>query len=173
MHVTWAREYWEQLHYISSQLPQKFINMAICISLIRSSAARALGFEFQPEYVPMTAFLVSLLSCMRYRAWWGQASYVILPNITLCRISGSHSSVYEEFYLLGCITPCSRLKVDWRFRGTCLLRLHGRRISQERNQRGCSYQGAFTLVSYFAYTSTLKMEKTCSSETPVDYQRTT
>jgi hypothetical protein len=32
---------------------------------------------------------------------------------------------------------------------------------------------AFTLVSCSAYSSTLKMETICSSETPVDFQRTT
>jgi hypothetical protein len=32
---------------------------------------------------------------------------------------------------------------------------------------------AFTLVSYLAYSSTLKMEATCSSETSEDFQRTT
>jgi hypothetical protein len=32
------------------------------------------------------------------------------------------------------ITPCSSLKVDRCFGGTCYLRLEGRRISQARNQ---------------------------------------
>jgi hypothetical protein len=36
-----------------------------------------------------------------------------------------------------------------------------------------SLQPAFTLVSCLAYSSTLKMEVTCSSETWVDFQRTT
>jgi hypothetical protein len=33
----------------------------------------------------------------------------------LWRIRGSHSSGYEEFHLV----PCSPLKVNWRFGGTC------------------------------------------------------
>jgi hypothetical protein len=32
------------------------------------------------------------------------------------------------------MTPCSPLKVNRRFRGTCRLHLQGRRISQERKQ---------------------------------------
>jgi hypothetical protein len=32
------------------------------------------------------------------------------------------------------ITPCSPLKVNRRFGGTCRLHLHGRRINQERNK---------------------------------------
>jgi hypothetical protein len=32
---------------------------------------------------------------------------------------------------------------------------------------------AFTLISYSAYSSTLKIEAICSSETPVDFERTT
>jgi hypothetical protein len=33
------------------------------------------------------------------------------------------------------ITPCSPLKVNRRFKGTCRLHLQGRRISQARNKR--------------------------------------
>jgi hypothetical protein len=58
------------------------------------------------------------------------------------------------------IAPCSPLKVNRRFRGTCLLHL-------------LCLPHAFTLVSYSAYSSALKMEAMCSSETPVDFQRTT
>jgi hypothetical protein len=59
------------------------------------------------------------------------------------------------------ITPCSPLKVNRRFRGTC--RLH---LVQ-------SFPPTFTLVFSLAYSSALKMELTCSSETSIDYQRTT
>jgi hypothetical protein len=51
---------------------------------------------------------------------------------------------------------CSPLKVNGRNGGAYRLLPH-----------------SFTLVSYLAYSSTLKMEATCSSETSVDFQRTT
>jgi hypothetical protein len=64
------------------------------------------------------------------------------------------------------IKPCSSLKLSRRFGGTCRLHLQGRRISQARNQHKA---GGFLLV----YSSTLKRKATCSSETSVDFQRTT
>jgi hypothetical protein len=65
------------------------------------------------------------------------------------------------------ITSCSSVKVNWRFRGTCSLHLQGRRISQ------ALLATCFTLVSSLAYSSTLKMEVTCSSKTWVDFRQTT
>jgi hypothetical protein len=50
------------------------------------------------------------------------------------------------------ITPCSSLKVNGHFGGTCRFHLQGRRINQARNQ---------------------KMDTKCSSETSLDFQRTT
>jgi hypothetical protein len=50
------------------------------------------------------------------------------------------------------VTPCSSLKVNWRFRGL---------------------PPNFTLVSSLAYSSALKMKVICSSETSVDFQWTT
>jgi hypothetical protein len=71
------------------------------------------------------------------------------------------------------ITPCSPLKVNRYFGGTCCLHLQGRKIGQARNQREPESKQSFTLVSCLAYSSTLKMEATCSSETSADFQRTT
>jgi hypothetical protein len=62
------------------------------------------------------------------------------------------------------ITPVSPLKFNWRFRGTYCLHLHGR-------IRLC-FPPAFTLVSCSVY-STLKMEVLYSSETSVEFKRTT
>jgi hypothetical protein len=53
------------------------------------------------------------------------------------------------------ITPCSPLKVNRRFRGTCLC-----------------LPPSFTLISCLAYSSTLKKEATCTSETSADFQWT-
>jgi hypothetical protein len=51
------------------------------------------------------------------------------------------------------------------FRRTCRILLQGRKIS--------CFPPAYTLVSCLAYSSTLKMKATCSSETSVDFQRIT
>jgi hypothetical protein len=67
--------------------------------------------------------------------------------------------VMNSFVFLD-ITPYSPLKFDRRFGGTCRLYLHSR-----RNKATC-----FTLVSCLAYSSTLKMEATSSSETSVGFQ---
>jgi hypothetical protein len=60
------------------------------------------------------------------------------------------------------ITPCSPLRVNRRFGG--IYRLHTAELC---------LPPAFTLVSCSAYSSTLKMEAICFSETSVDFQRTT
>jgi hypothetical protein len=67
------------------------------------------------------------------------------------------------------ITPCSPLKVNRRFGGTCRLHLQGPRINHARNQ----HEAGSKQVSCLTYSSTLKMEAICSSETLVDFQRTT
>jgi hypothetical protein len=67
------------------------------------------------------------------------------------------------------ITPCRPLKVYRRFGGTYRLYLQGRRISRASS----GFPPAFTLVSCSAYSSTLKIEAICSSETSVDFQQTT
>jgi hypothetical protein len=75
------------------------------------------------------------------------------------------------------ITSYSPLKVNWSFGGTCRLYLQGRRISEAakqetRTKQVVSWACWFMLVSCLAYSSTLKIEATCSSETWVDCQRT-
>jgi hypothetical protein len=71
------------------------------------------------------------------------------------------------------ITLCSPLKVNRRCGGTSRLHLQGPKINQARNQRETCLPPEFTLVSCLAYSSTLKMEATYSSETSVDFRRTT
>jgi hypothetical protein len=63
------------------------------------------------------------------------------------------------------ITLCNPLKVKRRFGGTCRLHLQGRRISQALHQRDAGGKQR-------CYDTT-EMEATCSSETVVDFQRTT
>jgi hypothetical protein len=63
------------------------------------------------------------------------------------------------------ITPCSPLKVNRRFGGTYGLHIQGPKLSQARNQREAGSKQSYCL----AYSSTLKMEATCSSETSIDF----
>jgi hypothetical protein len=67
------------------------------------------------------------------------------------------------------IKLCSPLKVNRRFGGQCSLYLQGRRISQGRNQSESRCDSCFLL----GFSSTLKMEAICSSETSVEFQQTT
>jgi hypothetical protein len=72
--------------------------------------------------------------------------------------------------------PCSLLKVNRRLRETCCLHVRGRRIIRAKIQlesRWLCLPQVFTLVSCSAYSSTLKMDVTCFSETSVDFQRIT
>jgi hypothetical protein len=74
------------------------------------------------------------------------------------------------------IMLCSPLKIDRRFGGTYRLFLQGRRISQRGNQNVVNVAllaTCFTLLSCLSYSSTLKMEALCSSETSIEFQRTT
>jgi hypothetical protein len=47
------------------------------------------------------------------------------------------------------------------------------KISQARSQDETASRGCFMLVSCLAYSLTQKVETTCSSETPVDFQQNT
>jgi hypothetical protein len=68
------------------------------------------------------------------------------------------------------IRPCGPSKVNRRFGGTYRLHLQGRRISRESNQRDGRWQAeGFCL----AYSSTMNVEATRSSETSVNFQPTT
>jgi hypothetical protein len=70
------------------------------------------------------------------------------------------------------ITPCSPLKVGWRFGATYRLHSQGR-ISRAKEQRESRWQAStFTLASYLGY-SALKMEAICYSETSADFKWTT
>jgi hypothetical protein len=65
-------------------------------------------------------------------------------------------------------TPCSPLKINRHFEGTCRLHCQDRRISEERNCSESGIKQSFTSVSCFA-SSTFKMEAICSSETSADF----
>jgi hypothetical protein len=77
--------------------------------------------------------------------------------------------------MMNSLIICIPLKVNRRFGETYRLHLQGLKISRSRNQRKSKLclPPAFTLASCLPYFSTLKMEATCSSETSVNFQRTT
>jgi hypothetical protein len=56
------------------------------------------------------------------------------------------------------------MRVNQRFGGTCSLRLRGLKICQARKLATC-----FVLAYFLPYSSTLKIEATCCTETSVDY----
>jgi hypothetical protein len=67
----------------------------------------------------------------------------------------------------------SGLAIGWSLIQGGLPTVRGRNQSESRWQAEPCFPPACTLVSCLAYSSTLKMEAICSSETSVDFQRTT
>jgi hypothetical protein len=77
-----------------------------------------------------------------------------LSTIKVCKIWGSHSSGYEELYLLRCF------------------HLQGQGINRARSQHESSWNclsPTFTLVSCYGYSSALTMQAMSYSQTSVDY----
>jgi hypothetical protein len=72
------------------------------------------------------------------------------------------SSIFRD------IIPCSPLKINQRFGGTCRFNLQYRRISQARNQHEVGSKHRWFLAWV-----TLQMKATCSSETSIVFQCTT
>jgi hypothetical protein len=96
------------------------------------------------------------------------------PLLLHCFIlSGFTTEVCINGSIFWNIMPCSPLKFNWRSGRTCLL-LEGWRISQTRNEYDVSSEQiiAFLSVCFISFSSTLKMEAACSSETSVNFQRT-
>jgi hypothetical protein len=95
--------------------------------------------------------------------------------LTACRhlcyitVSGIHRKKWvkeicsSESTIFRGVTQCNPLNVNRRFGGTYRLHLQGK----------LCLSPDFTLVSCSAYSSTLKMEAICTSETSVDIQQTT
>jgi hypothetical protein len=83
---------------------------------------------------------------------------------------GVLTAVVMKNYGFWDITPCKQLNVNKNFEGICRLHLQGRRKAKQETSMTA---GVSNLDSYLAYSSTVKMEATCSSETSVDFQRTT
>jgi hypothetical protein len=78
----------------------------------------------------------------------------------------------EEFCLLRYNTVQS-IGVDREFGRTCRFHLQSCSVSRARNNQQAKPIPCFVLVSCLFYFATLKTDATCSSETSVDFQRTT
>jgi hypothetical protein len=84
----------------------------------------------------------------------------------------------QQWCIFWDITPCSPLKINGRF-GRIYRLLQGRRISQAGKQHKADSRqstlpaACFMPVSFLVHSSTLKMEGTSSSETSVNFQRST
>jgi hypothetical protein len=70
------------------------------------------------------------------------------------------------------VAVCSPVKIKGPFGGTYRLHIQGRGVSKERNEHEISSK-QISSCCLPAYYSTLKMEVICSSETLVDFHRTT
>jgi hypothetical protein len=84
------------------------------------------------------------------------------------------TAVVMNSSILWDVIPCNPLKVNERFGSTRHLHLQSGRLSQARTRlKQVATRACFMLVSYMIYSSTLKMEATCPSETPVDFYEAT
>jgi hypothetical protein len=126
--------------------------ISLCVIKVHATEAWVLAFFFRDleqhcalQYVSVFSITLAMKKCL--------VSHTKSEVNSVRRIWGCDTGGYEEFYLRD-IIPCSPLKVDRRFGGT--YRLHP------------CLPPAFML----AYSSTLKLEAACSSETSVDFQWT-
>jgi hypothetical protein len=74
------------------------------------------------------------------------------------------------------VTPRSPVEVFWRFGGTCCLYFQCLRVSKAIRKKQAASQAKHAtseqLLASLAYSSTLKMEAVCSSETLVNFYQT-
>jgi hypothetical protein len=104
----------------------------------------------------------------RFQSWY--IAITILTVNSLLKFLNQNliqTVFYMKISIFWDITPSSPLKINRSFGRTCRLHHQDRWINRARTS------SAFTLDSCLAYSSTLKTEETCPSETSVDFQRTT
>jgi hypothetical protein len=85
-------------------------------------------------------------------------------------MTGSSEHVNIKSCILWDISLCSTLKVNRRFGGAYCLNIHDRRIGESINQRETGSKQGIALIFCLAYSSMLKIEEQCTSETSVDCQ---
>jgi hypothetical protein len=133
-------------------------NLSTCAALIKTE----LAFESRLMTYFLSLRLPTKPYLLRYSCLWSNFTYVRRELLT---------AVATKSYIFLGTTPYSPLKVNWRFGGTCCRYLQGR--SQGRSW----YEGAEWSLLHtgflLTYSSSPKMEATLSSETSVDFYRTT
>jgi hypothetical protein len=83
-------------------------------------------------------------------------------EVTLTLSTQIPSYMIPRMVLSSGMTPCRPAEVHWHFGGMYCLQLQGQRVSKPRNKH------TVLLVACLAYSSALKMETLCSSETTVE-----
>jgi hypothetical protein len=144
------------------------------------------GFTLQKAAYGQTVPVCDHLIWLKWRKWrcshlprrWSQrvlCSFAFpCGSVTHGGSLGSKYCFAFKSSILWDTMMCSPLKSNRRFGGICRLQLQGARISQERNNHEAgSKQLSFMLDYCLAYSSILKMEVTRSTETSIDFQRTT
>jgi dolichol kinase len=92
--------------------------------LLRSCITIGKGRGCVPLAFPMLCNILHVTSCtFKFRSCPYFVGFEVLTAVVM------KSAIFWD------ITPCSPLKVNRRFGGTCLLHLQGRRISRARNER--------------------------------------
>jgi hypothetical protein len=100
------------------------------------------------KYIKVMYSLPSWSLALLRTKYWGKKLIWTLTQacnrkINFSLIISPRGILFLKSYIFWDITPCSSLKVNHRFRGTCRLQIHGRRISQERNQREAGSKKSF------------------------------
>jgi hypothetical protein len=104
--------------------------------------------------------------------FWCVCKFHCLPqsNFLFYAMLSIKGELYRGRALSSVMLGCSPVKLSRRFGRTGHFHLQGRRVSKKQGARRAA---CLLLVSCFAYTSTLKMEAICSSESSIDSNQTT
>jgi hypothetical protein len=110
-----------------------------------------------------TSFMFMFRTCPYFFQFFSNILHIVRSEI--------FTAAFMKTTIFWCITLRSPMKVKRCFGGIYRLHLQGRRSILQAEQ--LCLPPAFTLVSCLAYSSTTKMEATCSFEMSADFQRTT
>jgi hypothetical protein len=117
------------------------------------------------ESTRVTALSFLLFTLILKTVFQPLISLLFLLTSTSCLLTQNHDffqvlmTLVTKISTSWYVTLCSPLKINRHFEGTCRLHLRGKLC--------------FMLVSCLTYSSTTKMEVTCSSKKSVDFQGTT
>jgi hypothetical protein len=116
----------ESIHYVAV-LPQK----CVFLTSLKHNAVQVFWGGLYFIFFRNTADI-------KYRVIW--QTYVIVCTVTILKI-----------YIFWDIMPCTPLKVNWRFGGTCCLHLQARRVSRESNQCNAGNKQSNQLAEILVY----------------------